>query len=33
MVNSTRDVDGIVEMMLDATQRYNEPLTHERLFG
>ena len=33
LVNSTRDVDGVVEMMLDATQRYNEPLTHERLFG
>lgn len=33
MINSTRDVDGVVEMMLDATQRYNEPLTHERLFG
>ncbi len=33
MVNSTRDVDGVVEMMLDATQRYNEPLSHERLFG
>ena len=28
-----RDVDGIVEMMLDATQRYREPLTAERLFG
>ncbi|OEU70817.1 MAG: cell filamentation protein Fic [Desulfovibrio sp. S3730MH75] len=26
-----RDVDGIVEMMLDATQRYSEPLTKERL--
>ena len=28
-----RDVEGIVEMMLDATQRYAEPLTAERLFG
>ena len=28
-----RDVEGIVEMMLDATQRYAEPLTEERLFG
>lgn len=28
-----RNVDGIVEMMLDATQRYNLPLTKERLFG
>jgi Fic family protein len=28
-----RDVEGVVEMMLDATQRYGEPLTEERLFG
>ncbi len=28
-----RDVDGIVEMMLDATQGYEKPLTVERLFG
>lgn len=28
-----RDVEGVVEMMLDATQRFNEPLTRERLFG
>jgi Fic family protein len=27
-----RDVEGIVEMMLDATQRYDTPLTDERLF-
>ena len=27
------DVEGVVEMMLDATQRYAEPLTEERLFG
>jgi Fic family protein len=27
------DVEGIVEMMLDATQRYSEPLTSDRLFG
>lgn len=33
MVNSGRDVDGVVEMLLDATQNYKEPLTHERLFG
>lgn len=26
-----RDVEGVVEMMLDATQRYGEPLTEERL--
>ena len=28
-----RDVEGIVEMMLDATQNYKKPLTQERLFG
>ncbi len=28
-----RDVEGIVEMMLDATRRYDAPLTAERLFG
>ncbi len=33
MVHSSHDVDGIVEMMLDATQRRTEPLTAERLFG
>jgi Fic family protein len=27
-----RNVDGIVEMMLDATRAHNEPLTKERLF-
>lgn len=27
-----RSVEGVVEMMLDATQRFNEPLTKERLF-
>ena len=27
-----RDVEGVVEMMLDATQRYAEPLTARRLF-
>ena len=27
-----RDVEGVVEMMLDATQRYDEPLTAQRLF-
>lgn len=29
---SDRNVEGVVEMMLDATQRYDEPLTRERLF-
>ncbi len=33
IVDSDRHVDGIVEMMLDATQNYNLPLTKERLFG
>ena len=28
-----RDVEGIVEMMTDATGRYREPLTSERLFA
>ena len=28
-----RHVEGVVEMMLDATQRYDHPLTTERLFG
>ncbi len=26
-------VEGVVEMMLDATRRYNQPLTEERLFA
>jgi len=30
---SDRNVDGIVEMMLDATQNYNVKLTDDRLFG
>ncbi|MGA7808323.1 Fic family protein [Bradyrhizobium sp.] len=28
-----RHVDGVVEMILDATEKYDEPLTEERLFG
>ena len=28
-----RTVEGVVEMMLDATQNYRVPLTEERLFG
>ena len=28
-----RDVDGVVEMMLDATQNYNEPLNEERIYS
>jgi Fic family protein len=33
LVPSNRHIEGIVEMMLDATQRFTEPLTEERLFG
>ena len=28
-----RNVEGVVQMMLDATQKYEKPLTSERLFG
>ena len=30
---SNRHIEGVVEMMLDATQRHTEPLTEKRLFG
>lgn len=30
---ASRDVEGVVEMMLDATQNYSLALTKERLFG
>jgi Fic family protein len=33
MVATDRKVDGVVEMMLDATQRYDKPLTKLRLLG
>ena len=33
LVPSDRHVDGVVEMMLDATQQNEKPLTAERLFG
>ncbi|MDR2083879.1 MAG: Fic family protein [Bacteroidales bacterium] len=33
LVPSPRNVDGVVEMMLDATQNFKKPLTEERLFG
>ena len=33
LVPSDRNVDGVVEMMLDATQHYDIELTDERLFG
>ncbi len=32
LVASDRNVDGVVEMMLDATQQFATPLTKERLF-
>ena len=32
-VQTSRDVEGVVEMMLDATQKYAQPLTAERLFN
>jgi len=33
LVQPSRSIDGIVEMMLDATQNYNHPLTKDRLCG
>lgn len=33
LVPVTHYVDGVVEMLLDATQNYDQPLTAERLFG
>ena len=33
LVPVSRYVDGVVEMQLDATQNYDNPLTHDRLFG
>ena len=33
MVSSSRDIDGIVEMMWDATQKFQKPLTSDRLFA
>lgn len=32
LISASRDVDGIVEMMLDATQSFPKPLTKKRLF-
>src|SRR5882724_475431 len=31
--STDRNVEGIVEMMLDATENYRSPLTEERIFG
>jgi len=33
LVASSRYIEGVVQMMLDATQRHNFPLTEKRLFG
>src|ERR1035441_3196429 len=33
LVPGDRDVEGVVEMMLDATTHYAQPLTADRLFG
>ncbi len=33
LIRSDRHVEGVVEMMLDATQHYKNPLTEDRLFG
>lgn len=32
LIPSDRYIDGVVEMMLDATQHFNQPLTKNRLF-
>jgi Fic family protein len=32
LIPASRDVEGIVEMMLDATQSFSKPLTKKRLF-
>ena len=33
LVPADRDVEGVVEMMMDATGNYSQPLTEERLFA
>ncbi|MEB3316201.1 MAG: Fic family protein [Candidatus Melainabacteria bacterium] len=33
LIPSSRDVEGIVEMMLDATQQFAKPLTKKRMFN
>ncbi|MBL7682038.1 MAG: Fic family protein [Flavipsychrobacter sp.] len=33
LVPSDRSVDGVVEVMIDATQHFKDPLTEERLFN
>lgn len=33
IIHVDRNVEGVVEMMLDATQKYDKPLDQERIFG
>ena len=33
LIPSDRNIDGVVDMILDATKNYQKPLTEERLFG
>lgn len=33
LIPVNRNVEGIVDLMLDATQNYQKPLTHKRLYG
>jgi len=33
LAHTNREVDGLVDMMLDATQKYKEPITKDRLYG
>ncbi len=33
LIPANRSVEGVVEMMLDATQHYQKAITHKRLFG
>jgi Fic family protein len=33
LIPSDRNIDGVVEMMLDATQQFTKPLSKERLFN
>jgi Fic family protein len=33
LVSADRNVEGVVEMILDATEHYDKPLTADRLFG
>ncbi len=33
LASADRNVEGVVEMMLDATQKYREKLTQDRLYG